>query len=1105
VHFTIPVFERRGAGDFACSTLGLGPFGRQRAGKNLHKVHQGIVDALRTEIGKATAQELRRFAPARGISLSRVRLTLTLAGEGGRRKASGVFPIVIEPRWASAGERLHVAYHPLRQDDALSVDPALPLDEQLRPFLSRRWALLDEAELGTLPCAGRERIDLISFACDTRSLLETLPPKDDERPDREGREKRRGLRVLPRLGENLSELAARGDLDAGVPRPPYRERLQLLLGAGKSRPTVVVGPGGSGKTTLIHRAVADLLEIDGYPAHRNLDRVRLAFRLSGRRLIAGMSHLGDWEQRCAEVLEDARARQVILVVDDLAHFGSIGRSRESERSLADFFRGPLARREIVMVGECTEAELRRLTQDAPAFASLFAPLHLAPTTPAETLRLLVREMREQELRHTLEISPYTLRAILDLGGSLLSSRAFPGKAVDLLRELAAAHAGGESVVKPTHVLELLSKKTGVPELLLRGDAPLDAAEVTAKLAGQVMGQDEAVRVAASLVCRVKAGLTDPRRPYGVFLFTGPTGTGKTELAKCLAEYLYGSASRLVRFDMSELSGPDAPARLAGDRWRPEGLLTQRVLEQPFSLVLLDEIEKAHPSVLYLLLQLFEDGQLTDAGGRTAHFHHAVVIMTSNLGARPRAAPGFGDPDLAILPDVARAVREFFPPELFNRIDRIVPFRPLTPEIAARVAAKELDLLSRRRGLAERSIFVDVGPGVAEVIARESFVARDGARSIKRFLEDRIGSRLAAAITEGTPAAMQILRIRAVIAGGVAGGFDVTREALVEASPTDARFGLAPLVDLPLSRLKERLPALLAFIDAIDHEGELARLSERIRFHLAQQGESEHADAVYDLDAMREAIHAFRARVEELRRRDDEDDHDLLEAQRFGWITRNSRDWGEPSQRLRLFHRSQLPLVARPILKQEVLSCLAEGWALRRAIRLIDDPTQHAIFVDLSRAGDLGDAARFAAAGPSLLDMMTGVYPSGPGFVPQSARDGAARFVFKIVGLCVRDFFEMEAGAHVWTSLARGPEVVRVRVSPARPGEDVATVLSRPIEGSMPPVVRKVRFDPPGDGGASVPIEIEDYVMGYAETVYARTLRDALAPLFLLRTSREDVP
>src|SRR5258708_16129790 len=171
------------------------------------------------------------------------------------------------------------------------------------------------------------------------------------------------------------------------------------------------------------------------------------------------------------------------------------------------------------------------------------------------------------------------------------------------------------------------------------------------------------------------------------LFTGPTGTGKTELATQIAEYLYGDAARLVRVDMGEMSGPDAVSRLIGDRWNPEGLLTDRVRAQPFCVVLLDEIEKAHPQALHLLLQLFDEGRLTDAAGEVASFASAVVVMTSNLGARHAQPIGFGEVRDRVLADIARAVREFFPVELFNRIDRVLPFSPLTPHAPPKAAAK----------------------------------------------------------------------------------------------------------------------------------------------------------------------------------------------------------------------------------------------------------------------------------------------------------------------------------------------------------------------------------------------------------------------------------
>jgi ATP-dependent Clp protease ATP-binding subunit ClpC len=694
------------------------------------------------------------------------------------------------------------------------------------------------------------------------------------------------------------------------------------------------------------------------------------------------------------------------------------------------------------------------------------------------------------------------------------------------------------------VYQLLSRKTGVPELLIHGDERLDTSILEEELGKLVAGQSEAVRCAADLVARIKAGLSDPRRPYGVYLFTGPTGTGKTELAKCIAEYLYGSASRLLRFDMSELSGPDAPARLIGHRYHPEGLLTQRVAEQPFSLVLLDEIEKAHPSVLSLLLQLFEDGRLSDAAGKTAHFNHTVVIMTSNLGAKPRSAVGFGESPDAVLADIARAVREFFPPELWNRIDRIVPFRPLSREVAEKVAKKELDKLCRRRGLIERSIFVQVGAGVTERVAQVAFVAEDGARSIKRFLDDHLGSLITDAIAGGSHAAMQILRLR--VAGP---SFGLTREALDEQGPIEARWALEPLLDRPLGRLKELLAPLLGFLASIEQGDALAHLSERIREHLGRhnRGEASEGVQVYTLDAMRAAIRAFRDRVEQLQKREDLGDeaHDALEQRRFGWVSR-SED-GRVTHRVRLFHPSQQAAALPRPARRELLECLAEGYFLRRALRRVDEPGQHAVMIELVRMGQLDEAGRFDKERGGLLESLARAYVGAQGELEswagknrywaaersESGTDegylstyldtgGGERLVLRIVGLSVLDFFALEQGSHVWTSLARGPEVVRVRVWPARPDETPEQVIEAEEEKqrrfdeaaregrdlpenptALLPVVRKIRFDPPRRAGTTSALEIEDYVMGYADTVEVRDLTDALEPIWLLRMSRED--
>jgi len=1153
MNFTIPVYQTREGAFYSLSTVGLGPYSCARTGPSAQKAQSALVEHLRRQVNDLKPGELPWFQLNRGTRLERVRIDLNLRGAGKKRRFTGLCPLIIEPRWASEERRLVVVYHPLDQSTWFPFQEDEPLDQQAALFFQKSWANLDDTGVKQRWSTGKDFLKVVSFSTETKSLLDQLPGRKkniwedlDKDPARKDRSKpqEQAQKLLPRLGVDLTNRALEGGLKPGLPRSPHRERLMQLLCGARKQSVVLVGPSGCGKTALIHQWVHDLLAADDFPSHRNPDRVFHVWAVSGRRLIAGMSHVGEWENQCMELLHETRGKKVALYVDDLAQFGKIGRSRESDRCLADLFHGPLSRGELVLVGECTPEQLRALEDDAPTFAAALGRVHVPPATSTETFRILLHEVRQIEQQGAKPFSPHALRTALELGGSLFPNRAMPGKALEVLRQLAREEYPDElEEVGPQEVVQLLAKKTGLPEILLRPDEPLVASDLAATLGRQVIGQPRAIAAACDLILRIKTGLVDPRRPFGVFLFTGPTGTGKTELAKCIAEYLYGDASRLLRFDMSEFSGYDGPARLIGDRWQPEGLLTQRVQEQPFSVVLFDEIEKAHPSILNLLLQLFDEGRLTSASGATASFTHAVIIMTSNLGARPTAPAGFGDQTERIVRDIAQAVREFFPPELFNRIDQIVPFSPLGHEVAVEVARKEMNRLFNRRGLADRNVFVYVTSAVAERVAREAFAQKDGARSLKRYIEHRIGAVLADHVARGTQAAMQVVRIFEA-----SDALQIDVEPLLEASPADCTWALEPLMDQPVAALRERLPAVLDFLHKLEQGDELVRLVEQIRFHLREHslGREGHADRLYNLDAIRGDLEAFRGRVEAMAQAP-EAGHDDLEFQLFRYVEVTNRGYKGMSRdgdvfRSRLFSSGARERPGKRVTRLDVLSCLAEASFLDRALGNVHEAEQHAVFIELGQASRGAPPSRFARESDRLLTWLASAYVSARGEVEQVSMrlrhgdvidlqgvdldqrmgewfaQGPDRIVLKIVGLCVLDFFSMETGSHVWQSMAEQPEIVQVRVRPARPGVTARSLLSGYEEarvafedglrrGDAPPnpdrllpAVRKIRFDPPRRSGAVALLDVEDYVLSYGASLWVRTLAEALQPIWLLRMS-----
>ncbi len=1149
MNFTISVYQQKGAGDLVWTTLGLGDHNLARRGKSPTKIQRAIGDVLKKAIRKMRPADAARLELVRGRQLKRVHLDIA-ASDG---RASGRFPLVLEPRVCAPGKSLMLVYHPFRQDDFFVLPEEHRLEELANRHLGWAWRHLSSEYVRAMTSDGRDALRAFSFVERGPRLIDELPNEDDpwadleielerEKRGKKKRKKKHGRKQLRALGVNVTARVADAIENVGRPREPWRTQLVQLLCATQKTPIVLVGPPGVGKSTLLARWVMDLLESDDYFAHRNLDRVSEVWRIAARRILAGMSFVGDWEQRCVDLVHEASDPRVVLWVEDLHTFGRAGRTRDSDRTLADVFRGPLARGEITMVGECTEAEWHRLEEDAPSFADRFTVLRVTPASAEETFRLMLHEARRFERISPVRFAPDAYRAVAQLGESLYPGSARPGVDVDLLRRLAdEARASDDTQIGASEVVSFLARRTGLPEALLRPDSEIRPEELAESFTRHVLGQPEAIRAAVDLIARIRAGLTDRDRPFATYLFTGPTGTGKTQMARAIAGFLYGDESTLIRFDMGELSGPDAVPRLIGDRYDPRGLLTDAVRERPFSVVLLDEIEKAHPSVLALLLSLLDEGRLTDAGGQLADFRRAVIVMTSNLGARPRAAIGFGESADAVLRDVDRAVREFFPAELFNRIDRIVAFRPLAPEVAERVTEKELAQLLARRGLTDRGVFVFASPEAVRRMAEEAFDARDGARSVKRYLEAELGSLLTDELANANRARMRIVRVHAVD-----GSLRLHVDALTEAIPLLLRYELEGLLDAPLSALRNELPRILHRVTALEASGAYREVRERMSSLVERIGRGDRSveRTLYHLDAFRDALTELRAHLEHRTDERLDVELELRHERRKELVERGAYRY--PTRSVRVLDRRALSPEMGSLDRTEIVRSIAEIAFLERAVHRLPDPGEHRVLLELLRVGQGRSAPSYERTPEGFFEWLVRFYASLRGeVIGAAARDERDRIevfeepvdldaliarrplqvVFEIVGLGVRSYLESEVGCHLWTSLLSGSSIVRVRLldaddeTSAKSAIERHLAMARAFEGALDrgedlppdpaqllPAVRSIRFDPPERPGETSLVTLEDYSTGQVRAAHARTIAEALTPIVWLHASRiEEAP
>jgi ATP-dependent Clp protease ATP-binding subunit ClpC len=1136
ISFTVGVYVTKGdSGDEQWTALTPTAHYSYVQGQGEVKLRERIVDRLRDALRRATPVQQELFQVPIGTELMRLPVELKL-DEG---KVSGTVPIIVEPRWTGADKQHFIVYHPKRRFEFFFAERRDDIPTLLSPFLRHYWKEFQPETCGYYWSNGKDRLLTVAFSCEPMSLLDRLPSR--KKDARTGAGTPRADRVLQGLGVDETQRASGGMVRLGVPRSPYRERLQYLLGGPRPRSVAVIGPPGSGKTSLLHQWVHDRLVEDGYLLHKNLDRCHKVWRITGKRLIAGMSYLGQWEDRCLSVLEECRKYKGILWIEDLHLFGRLGQSRQSERSFADFFRGPIRRGDLAVVAEMTEEQFAKLERDAPSVAEALAPISVPAASAAETARLLLHEIRDLEMRLPIALHPYVPRTALELGSALFPWRARPGVAIEIARRVAehgAQHADTRRELTPHDVLDYLARTTGLSTKLISLDEPLDANEVEAAFAKRVIGQPVATRAAADVILKVRAGLADPGRPVSVMLFTGPTGTGKTELATAIAEYLYGGGERLLRVDMGELSGPDAVSRLIGDRWNPDGLLTSRVRAQPFCVVLLDEIEKAHPQALHLLLQLFDEGRLTDAAGDVASFASTVVIMTSNLGSRNAAPIGFGETRDRILAEVARAVREFFPVELFNRIDRVVPFEPLTPEVAAKVVDKELAKLLARRGLRERNTFVYAGAAVRRRAVTDAFDTRYGARTVKRWLEDKIGGSLTDLLASAPPARLRIVRL-SEDQGAIVASLEPMQERVAQAGP----YVLEGALDLATAALE---PAIAAATQA------LARVRASAMFR--DSARTATGELRYYVDELGQRLTALDELfgVTPSLRRQAEDDADLEEDAHPAYDELTGDELSrKPTRRFRARGGVSRP-TRPPASRDTLLAGVAEALLIERALPDLLDPAAHAVTIVLSRVGATADAGGLAIATETLaqpgwiddaasMDANGAIHPLGlagtanrkridsriPVGLVAIAHDIAVKASFATArdvalmlrGLFVRAALENEHGTWMIRAAAAEPDVVRVEIR-AGASEPAAVLrahgaarkeLDRVLEhgGPLPPnpdvllpVTRTLTYRPPLRPGETYGVEIEDFGTGWVDRGTARDLGTAIRRAWHLGWSRQ---
>jgi ATP-dependent Clp protease ATP-binding subunit ClpC len=624
--------------------------------------------------------------------------------------------------------------------------------------------------------------------------------------------------MVDQLATDLTALAEDGKLDPVIGRQMEIERvIQILARRTKNNPALI-GEPGVGKTAIVEGLAQRIIEGD-VPGPLLDKRV---LQLDVGSLVAGTMYRGQFEERLKRVIEELKSSGAILFIDEVHMLVGAGAAGSSVDA-ANILKPALSRGELQVIGATTLDEYRKHIESDAALERRFQPVIVEEPTINETIDILRGVRSAYEEHHRLTISDEALEAAAHLSARYVTERFLPDKAIDLidesssrvrmykspaaktakeltaqLREIRQNHAlaledgrhddaqdylerqenlerqlerlrtgwdrSNSPVVTAEDIAEVVSMWTGVPVMQIAQEESLRLLQMEEELHKQIIGQDEAIEVISKAVRRARSGLKDPRRPIGSFIFLGPTGVGKTELTKALARFLFGSEDALIQLDMSEFMERHTVSRLVGAPpgyvgYEDAGQLTEALRRRPYSIVVFDEIEKAHPEAHNMLLQIMEEGHLSDARGRKVDFRNAMIVMTSNVGAemiKRQSTLGFAlkrDEETEekqayeeMRKKLMDSLRRVFRPEFINRVDNVVVFRALSKQDIEQIVLLELNKVSQR--LEEHSIQLNATPGALELLAEEGYDPEMGARPLRRVIQQKVEDPLSDALLAG---------------------------------------------------------------------------------------------------------------------------------------------------------------------------------------------------------------------------------------------------------------------------------------------------------------------------------------------------------------------